>query len=76
MVSQAQTAADLQAVTEQLAKIGAETSLTLVKVAELEVALAAAGDSSPEVTEKVEALKAQAKVVDDLVADLPTGEPA
>lgn len=69
MTTQAELAADLKAVNDQVAKIGTESSATLAKVAELEAALAAGGTVSAEVDAAMAALKAQVKVVDDLVAD-------
>jgi hypothetical protein len=41
MATQAELAADLQAVTDQVTKIGTETTATLQKVTDLEAALAA-----------------------------------
>ncbi len=70
MATQAELAADLQAVTDQVAKIGAETTATLQKVTDLEAALAAGGGTTPEVDAALAALKAQVKVVDDMVADV------
>ncbi len=69
MATQAELAADLQAVTDQVTKIGTETTATLQKVTDLEAALAAGGGTTPEVDAAMAALKAQVKVVDDLVAD-------
>jgi phosphoribosylformimino-5-aminoimidazole carboxamide ribonucleotide (ProFAR) isomerase len=57
----------LEAATAQVAKIGVESGVTLAKVAELEAALAAAGNITPEVATAFEALKAQVQVVDDLI---------
>ena len=72
MATQAELAASLAVVSAQVTKIGVETSATLAKVAELEAALANAGNTSPEVDAALEALKAQVQVVDDLVVDAPT----
>lgn len=63
------TADEINAITAQVAKIGTETTATLAKVAELEEALANAGEISPEVQAAFDALKAQVQVVDDLVVD-------
>src|SRR5262245_805511 len=71
MATQEELAADLAAVTEQVSKIGTETSLLLVKVNELEDALAAAGGTTPEVDAAMAALKAQVNVVDEMVPDTP-----
>ncbi len=70
MATQAELAADLQAVTDQVTKIGAETTATLQKVTELEAAIEAGGGTTPEVDAALAALKAQVKVVDDMVADV------
>lgn len=69
MASNAELQADLEAVTAQVAKIGTETSATLQKVTDLEAALAAAGGTTPEVDAAMVALKAQVKLVDDMVPD-------
>lgn len=71
MATQAELAQTLADVSAQVAKIGTETSATLQKVADLEAALASAGEVSAEVQAAVDALKAQVQVVDDLVADAP-----
>lgn len=71
METQAELAADLQKVSDQVAKIGTETSTLLQKVADLEAALAAGGPVTAEVQAAVDALKAQVQVVDDLVPDAP-----
>lgn len=59
----------LNELSAQVAKIGTETTLTLAKVAELEAALANAGNVSPEVEAAFLALKDQVTVVDDLIPD-------
>lgn len=69
MATMEQLTADLEAVTEQVAKIGTETAITLQKVIELEDALAAAGGTTPEVDAAMIALKAQVQIVDELVPD-------
>lgn len=69
MATQAELAASLAAVSAQVSKIGTESSATLQKVADLEAALAAAGNTTPEVDAALAALKAQVQVVDDLVPD-------
>lgn len=71
MASQAELAASLASVSAQVAKIGTETSGLLTKVADLEAALAAAGNTTPEVDAALAALRAQVQVVDDLVVDAP-----
>lgn len=69
MQTQNELAADLAVVTEAVAKIGAETVVTLQKVTDLEAALASGGMTSPEVDAALQALKAQVQVVDDLIPD-------
>lgn len=69
MATQAQTAQDIVAVTQQLQKIGNESAALLQKITDLEAALAGAGNSSPEVETAMAALKQQAQIVDDLVPD-------
>ncbi len=54
---------------DKVTKIGTETSTLLVKITDLEAALAAGGNTTPEVDAAMEALKTQLKVVDDLVED-------
>ena len=70
MATQAEVIIQLQAVTSQVAKIGTETSTLLVKIDEL-LAQVANAPATPELTAAVDALKAQAQVVDDLVPDVP-----
>jgi uncharacterized protein YoxC len=69
MSTQAELALALDSIKVQVAKIGAETQALQAKLAELVAALAAAGNTSPEVDAALEALKAQVQVVDDLVVD-------
>lgn len=75
MSTQAELAVILTELTAQVAKIGTETTATLQKVVDLEAALAAAGNVTPEVQAALDALKAQAQAVDDLVPDAPVVEP-
>jgi hypothetical protein len=70
MATQAEVVIQLQAVTQQVVKIGAETSALLVKIDELLAQLANV-PATPELTAALDALKAQAQVVDDLVPDSP-----
>lgn len=72
MANQADLAAGMQSLTEQVTKIGVETAATLQKVADLEAALANADNVSPEVQAAFDALKAQVQKTDDLVPDQPT----
>jgi hypothetical protein len=76
VTTQAELAADLTAVKDQITKIGAETTATLQKVADLETALGNAGNVSPEVQAAFDALKASVQAVDDLVPDAPAASPA
>ena len=71
MTTQLELAAQLNAISVQLGKVGAESSATLQKVADLEVALANAGNVSPELQAAFDAVKAQVQLVDDLVPDAP-----
>lgn len=79
--TQSELAADVKAATEQLKKIGTETSATLQKVTDLQAIIDAGGGVgstvSQELIDAVDALKAQAQVVDDLVPDAaPPAPPA
>lgn len=65
---------ELNAVKDQVSKIGSETTTLKEKVAELEEQLSQAGNATPEVLAALQALKDQAQIVDDLVADEPTEE--
>ncbi len=69
MSTQEELAASLAQVSEQVAKIGTETSTLVQKVDDLTAALAAAGNTTPEVDAALAALQAQVTVVDDLVPD-------
>lgn len=61
----------LKDVAEQVAKIGAESTITLQKVTDLETALANADNVSPGVQSAFDALKAQVQKVDDMIPDAP-----
>jgi hypothetical protein len=69
MTTQAELAQELSVLNEKITKIGGETATLLVKIGELEAAVVAAGELTPEAVAALEALKAQAQAVDDLVAD-------
>lgn len=71
MAEQSELAAQLQEVTAQVAKISTETAATLQKVTDLEAALDAADDVSPEVQAAFDALKSQVQQLDDQVPDVP-----
>jgi uncharacterized protein YoxC len=75
MSTQADHAAALKAVAEQVDKIGSETRALLGKVDELTTALNNAGQTTPEVDAALAALQAQVAVVDDLVPDAPPQQP-
>jgi hypothetical protein len=69
MLSQAQAAAQIRALTAQIAKIGTETGKTLAKVTALEALITAGGDVTPEVEAALADAKTQAQATDDLVPD-------
>jgi uncharacterized protein YoxC len=69
MATQNELAATLNALTGQVTKIGGETRTLLNKIGELTDALAAAGQTTPEVDAALAALVAQVGVVDALVPD-------
>lgn len=69
MGTQAELAAQINSVTNTVAKIGVETQSLLTKVTELTDLIAAGGNTTPEVDAAIAALVAQASVVDELVAD-------
>ena len=75
MTTQAELAVEITALTEQVSKIGEETRTLIAKIVDLTDALEKAGRVSMEVDAAVVALKAQVKVVDDLVPD-PEAEPS
>lgn len=72
MASQKQLADQINRLGDVVKKIGNETSSLKQKVADLETALENQADVSPELQEAVDAVTAQLKVVDDLVADAPS----
>lgn len=74
--TQAELATDLDALTKQSAKIAKEQSdrfdeLTK-KITELEAAINAGGEVSPEVEAKLAELKAAQQSLDDAIPDAPT----
>lgn len=73
--TQAEMAADMNLVSEQLTKVAGESKQTLDKVKELEDALSNQENVSPELQTAFDNLKAQVLVVDDLIPDAPTTEP-
>jgi chromosome segregation ATPase len=69
IMEQSELAAQLTALQTQTEKAKAEI---LAKIADLEGALDAADDVTPEVQAAFDALKASVQGVDDIVADAPT----
>ena len=69
MTTQAELATEMAAVQAQLVKIGEETSSLLLNIIELTALVEAGGNITPELQAAVDAVKAQAQVVDDLVPD-------
>ena len=67
--SQAEVAQELRDIKAQNDKSRTEV---LQKIADLEAAIANAGNSTPEVDEALAALKASVQTDDDIVADPPT----
>lgn len=74
MATQQELTTKLNAVTDNLKKVGAETTTLLAKVEELKTTIAS-GTVTPELQAAVDAVAAQAKVVDDLVPDAPPPAP-
>lgn len=74
--TQEQLVGEVVAATEQIARVGTETSTLIEKVAALEAAMATAGQVTPEVQAAMQALKKQVQTVDDLVPDVtPAPQP-
>jgi uncharacterized iron-regulated protein len=73
MATQQEAAAELQNVNQQLQKIGTETQSLLDKITALEQA-AGNADVQPELQAAIDAVVAQAKAVDELVADTVSGK--
>lgn len=69
MTTQAELAAGLTSITNQISKVQAESSATLDRVTELESAIANSGGVAPEVETAFAALKAQVQTLDDLIPD-------
>ena|SRR5258705_6219516 len=72
MATQAELTTQLTAVNDKLKKIGTETTTLLAKIDELKGIIANGPPVAPELQAAVDALSAQAQVVDDLVPDAPT----
>lgn len=75
MSTQTEIAQALTDLTAQVVKIGAESTATLQKVADLEAALANQDNVSPALQSAFDALKAQVQTVDDLIPDAPATPP-
>ena len=71
IMNDAEATAALTAATNQIAKIGTETSALIQKVNDLTVLVNQQGSLSPELQAAVAAVQAQVQVVDDLVPDAP-----
>lgn len=76
IVTQAELTAQVQAANDKLTKIGGETRGLLTKIDELTALIASGPPVTPELKAAVDALTAQAQVVDDLVPDVPAPESA
>ncbi len=74
MATQDELIVQINAVNDKMVKIGTETTMLLDKVAEL-TAILEAGPVSDELQAAVDAVTAQAQVVDDLVPDAPPPPP-
>ncbi len=69
MATQAELATQLSGVKDQLVKVGTEIDTLQTKVADLQAAIANAGNVTPELQAAFDALKTQAQVLDDLNPD-------
>ena len=70
MATQAELATQLNTIKTQLVKVGTETTTLLTKIEELKQVVLNQ-PVTPELQAAVDAVAAQAKVVDDLVPDAP-----
>ncbi len=75
MATQADLVKQLTAVKDELVKVGAETTNLVKAVADLQAVIANGPAVTPELQAAVDAVAAQAKVVDDLVPDAPAPAP-
>lgn len=71
METQAELAAKIMTLTDQVSKIGGETSKSLQMIKALQDQIAA-GAALPELSAAVDKLAAQLQTVDDIVPDAPT----
>jgi hypothetical protein len=69
MTTQAELAQQILAVRDQLQKVHTEVT---GKIAELEAAVLAAGNVSPEVEAALQAVRSALQPIDDLIPDAPT----
>lgn len=76
MTTQAELAAQLNTIGEQVTKIGTETQGLKDKVAELETAIQNGGNVTQEVQDALDAVKSKLQSVDDLVTDAAPTPPA
>jgi hypothetical protein len=69
MTTQAELATSLTEIAATVTKVGDETRALIVKIGDLEAAIATAGNTTPEVDAALAALRDQVAVVDALVPD-------
>lgn len=69
--TQAQLAATIDAMNNQLVKIGTESATSVQMIADLKAIIAAGADVTPELQAAVDRLAAQIQKVDDMVPDVP-----
>ncbi len=67
--TQAELTAEMVEVTEQLKKVGNESAKSVAKIAELEEIIKNLPNVSPELQAAFDEVKAQVKLVDDMVPD-------
>ncbi len=71
MATQAELAEQVKKIGDSITKIGTETTTLLAKIDELNAIITNGPAVTPELQAAVDAVAAQAKVVDDLVPDAP-----
>ncbi len=71
MATQKELADQLNGISDQLVKVGAETTTLIKTVDDLKAVIANGPEVTPELQQAVNKVAAQAKVVDDLVPDAP-----
>jgi hypothetical protein len=71
MATQDEEVLVLEAIRQKIVKIGTETETLLQTVVDLRAEIAAGGQVTPAVQAALDAVVAQAQVVDDLVPDAP-----